>query len=256
MNDRMTAEKTEAIVLRVVSWSETSVIVTLFSREHGKISALAKGARRPKSPFEAALDLLCRCRIVFLPKSGDVLDLLTEAKLVRRFRNRSKRLLNLYAAYYVAELLRELTDHEDPVPLLYDLADETLRLLEENDCQADAVLLRFELQMLRMLGHQPSMGRCVGCDQLMSENAPIYFGVLVSGVLCERCVSGQRQVIRMTRECRDLYARMVDDAGTGLPVEAIPGSIRGECRGIIQRYLTVHFDRRWQLHRYLEDLAR
>lgn len=251
----MTAEKTDAIVLRVVSWSETSLIVTLLTRDFGKVSALAKGARRPKSPFEAALDLLCRCRIVFLPKSGDVLDLLTEAKLMRRFRNDSKRLRNLYAAYYVAELLRELIDHGQPQADVYHLADETLLKLEQ-DAQVDGVLLQFEMGLLRLLGHQPSMTRCVGCDTPLMEDGPVYFGMLVSGVLCDRCIAGQRQVIRMREESRKIFALLSEPSEWESGWLTIPDAVRGECRAIIQRYLTVHFDRQWQLHRYLEDLAR
>ena len=82
----MSSEKATAIVIRTVEFSETSLVVTLFTREFGKIGALAKGARRLKGPFESALDLLALCRIVFLHKSSDALDLLTEAKLLRRFR--------------------------------------------------------------------------------------------------------------------------------------------------------------------------
>ena len=92
----MSSEKATAIVLRVVEFSETSSIVTLFTREFGKVRGLAKGARRPKGPFESALDLLALCRIVFLRKSSDALDLLTEAKLERRFRPPGGDLSNLY----------------------------------------------------------------------------------------------------------------------------------------------------------------
>ncbi|MFM7928683.1 MAG: DNA repair protein RecO, partial [Pirellula sp.] len=83
----MSLEKTDAIVLKTVEWSETSLVVTLFTRDFGKISAIAKGARRLKSPFESALDLLSLSSVVFLKKSGESLDLLTEAKLLRRFRS-------------------------------------------------------------------------------------------------------------------------------------------------------------------------
>ena len=85
-SSNMPSEKTLAIVLRVIDFSESSCVVHLFTRDFGKIGGLAKGARRPKSPFEAALDLLAVCRIVFLHKSSESLDLLTEAKLERRFR--------------------------------------------------------------------------------------------------------------------------------------------------------------------------
>src|SRR5512136_1526288 len=109
----MTTEKTSAIVLRVVDFSETSCVVTLFTEGFGRIGVLAKGARRPKGPFDSALDLLAVCRIVFIDKSADALDLLTEARLERRFRSASRDLSRLYAGYYVAELLLELTDLGD-----------------------------------------------------------------------------------------------------------------------------------------------
>ena len=109
----MPLEKTQAIVLRVIEFSESSCVVTLFTRDFGKVGALAKGARRPKSAFDSALDLLSVCRIVFLPKSSEALDLLTEARLERRFRLAGRSLPCLYAGYYVAELLNELThEHE------------------------------------------------------------------------------------------------------------------------------------------------
>ncbi len=63
----MPAEQTDALVLRLIPWSETSFIASIYTREFGKLSVLAKGARRPKSPFEAALDLLSICRVVFIP---------------------------------------------------------------------------------------------------------------------------------------------------------------------------------------------
>src|SRR4029079_2814514 len=95
--------------------------ISLFTEKFGKISALAKGARRPKGPFESALDLLAVVRIVFLHKSSDALDLLTEAKLERSFRAADRDLSRLYAGYYVAELLTELTDAGDPHPDLFSV---------------------------------------------------------------------------------------------------------------------------------------
>ncbi|NIP85675.1 MAG: DNA repair protein RecO, partial [Planctomycetales bacterium] len=155
----MAAEKATAIVLRLIEFSETSSVVTFFTREFGKLGALAKGARRPKNPFDSALDVLSLCRIVFLRKSSGGLDLLTEAKLQRRFRPPGRELAPLYAGYYIAELLGELTDEYDPHPLLFDAADVSLSSLAEGREVASRVL-RFELTALRLLGHLPSLTRC------------------------------------------------------------------------------------------------
>src|SRR5215472_4176011 len=116
----MAAEKALALVLRTTDWSETSRIATLWTREFGKVRALAKGGRRLKSNFENALDLLTLCSIVFLRKSSGGLDLLTEAQVIQRFGRLRTDLAALYAAYYIAELLADWTQEFDPHPALFD----------------------------------------------------------------------------------------------------------------------------------------
>lgn len=126
----MATEKALALVVRGTDWSETSRITTLFTREFGKIRALAKGGRRLKSSFDVAFDLLTVCRIVFIRKSSGGLDLLTEAQLAERFPIFRHDLKSLYAGYYIAELLAEGTQEYDPHPDLFDAAVATLRGLD------------------------------------------------------------------------------------------------------------------------------
>ncbi len=129
----MAAEKTVGIILRVTEFSETSCIASVLTRDFGTQSVIAKGARRPKSPFESSLDLLAVSRIVFIPKPGGALGILTEAKLVQRFRNRRRQMSWLYAAYYVVELLRLLTEEGDSNPELFDLSLAVLRMIDPPD---------------------------------------------------------------------------------------------------------------------------
>ena len=95
----MSTEKALALVLRTTDWSESSRIATLWTRELGKVRALAKGGRRLRSNFESALDLLTLCSIVLLRKASGGLDLLTEARVERRFPRLRDDLAALYAAY-------------------------------------------------------------------------------------------------------------------------------------------------------------
>ncbi|MFP6648390.1 MAG: DNA repair protein RecO [Pirellulaceae bacterium] len=178
----MALQKTDAIVIRLVDFSETSCVVTLFSRDYGKIASLAKGARRLKGPFDSALDLLTVCRIVFLHKSSDALDILTEAKMVRRFRSAATSLPHLYAAYYVAELLDALTDDGDPHEELFEAALSAITALD-GLADVGATVVRFELAALRILGHLPSVDFCTGCGVEMTGNGRVAFGQLSGGVL-------------------------------------------------------------------------
>ncbi len=246
----MSAEKALGIVLRVVDFSETSCIATIFTREFGKISGLAKGARRPKGPFESALDLLALVRLVFLRKSSDALDLLTEAKLERRFRAAALSLARLYAGYYVAELLDALTDDDDPHPELFDAAEYSLRALETAAPTA-RVVLRFELAALSWLGHWPSLEACVECGAAVSGAERVSFALLGGGVLCSRCRPGKRQVVSLSAAAMQLLLREAASVEDGWEPRAA-----GELRGLINSYLTHLLGHRLKMHAYMETIWR
>lgn len=250
----MSSEKADALVLRVVDFSETSAVVTLFSREFGKVRALAKGARRPKGPFESSLDLLALCRIVFLHKSSDALDLLTEARLQRRFRPPGRDLASLYAGYYVAELLNELTDDYDPHPELFDAAESTLAELSAGGTIAPLVL-RFELTALRLLGHLPELELCVECGARVEPvEGRVAFGQLAGGALCSRCKIGKRKVAAVSTEA---LAALRDFArpGEAWRERAIDRRARGEARGVLNQYLSDLVGHKLKMHQYLGTLG-
>lgn len=249
----MPAEKTTAIVLKVIEFSETSAVVTLFTRDFGKVAALAKGARRPKGPFESALDLLASVRILLLRKSSDALDLLTEAKLERRFRQASRDLSRLYAGFYVAELLLELTDAGDPHPELYAAAEEALLALESAAPLA-GVVLRFELAALQTLGHMPELDLCVGCGTPIAAGGRVAFGQLAGGVLCARCRSGQRQVVSISGPCLAELRRFAAGVETQEQL-AIEPKVRGELRGVLSHYFMHLVGHKLRMYEYLAALA-
>jgi DNA repair protein RecO (recombination protein O) len=281
----MSSEKALALVTRVVEFSETSSVVTLFTREFGKIHALAKGSRRPKGPFESALDLLGLCRIVFLAKSSDALDLLTEAKLERRFRAATRNLSRLYAGYYVAELLNELTHDRDPHPELFDAACDTLLALGTGTQDVVALTLRFEVMALRVLGHLPALDACVECGRQVNGDGRVAFGMLAGGVLCARCRPGKKQVVSLSSGARDWLRRMAetelpesadtsvadsgvadisvadvsvaDRNGTDVSVSEVglERRIAGELRGVLNQYLSHVLGHKPRMHSYLAMLC-
>jgi DNA repair protein RecO (recombination protein O) len=186
------AEKAEGLILRVTDFSESSRIVVWFTREFGRISTLAKGGRRLKGPFESALDLLAQCQIVFLRKSSSTLDLLTEARLVGRFRPPEKELSCLYAGYYLAELLLNLTEDYDPHPGLYESARLALTDFA-NSAKLPLAVLRWEWRVLDEIGQRPELEVCVGCGALLTEDR--VFGVWISqgGLICAECQREDQQ---------------------------------------------------------------
>lgn len=183
----MSTEKADSIVIRQADFSESSRVVTLFSKEFGKLAVLAKGAKRLKGPFDAALDLLSECRIVFIRKSSGALGILTQAQLVRRFSPVPNSLNSLYGGYYVADLLCCLTEDFDPDPELYDLSVKTLARLSDPKSDYNSVIVQFEVGVLCRLGLFPNLECCSVCGDPIATTAKFAHWVSQGGLLCSEC---------------------------------------------------------------------
>jgi len=194
------AIRTLALVVRTVEVFETSLVATLFTRELGKVAVLAKGGRRLKSSFQGGLDLLGVSDIVMFPKASESLDLLGESAPVERFASLRRDLAALYAGYYIAELLTDLTDLHDPHPKLFDAARITLRHLGDAELRPRRVV-RFELACLREVGLLPSLDRCAQCGvDMRPRGGAVSFGLSSGGVLCDACRPGQPHVVALSGE--------------------------------------------------------
>ncbi len=247
----MVAERALAIVVRGTDWSETSRITTLFTREFGKVRALAKGGRRLKSNFDIAFDLLTVCQIVFIRKSHGGLDLLTEARLEEQFPVLRQNLPALYAGYYVAELLADGTQDYDPHPPLFDAALETLRGLGgvEPLAKPQAAVSAFELVWLQELGYSPRLDACAGCGvERLNPNAAALFSPSSGGVLCPEC--GPTVPDRHGASGPALVA--IRALGEGADVPELPAAVRGEVRHLLGQTVSCVLGRRPRMLNYVD----
>lgn len=134
-------------MLHASAWRETSLIVQIFTRDHGNVAMVAKGAKRPYSALRSVLAAF-QPLIVSWTGAGEV-KTLTRAELagIRRLGGRS-----LMSAWYMNELLLRLLPREDPHPVLYDAYDAALVALEQGGSAASA-LRRFEWTLLEETGY-------------------------------------------------------------------------------------------------------
>ena len=233
----MTADKTHAIVIRAVPFGETSAVVTLFTREFGKLRGLAKGAWRPKSAFDGALDLLSIAQVLVLRKSSDQLDVLTEARLDRRFRVGDS-VAAVRAAMQIAELLDVLTADADPQPELFDAAEATIAALSDwggPDAPVRALLIRMELATLRITGHAPALDACAECGVALPEAGRTAFGMLDGGTLCPRCRPGRRSVVSVSSDALAALRRLATDDDAWRTID-LSERVAGELRAIMNTY--------------------
>ena len=128
-------------------------------------------------------------------------------------------------------------------------------LIELDDaCDVASMVLRFEMIALQEVGHLPSFYRCVGCGDELPAEGRIAFGQLAGGVLCGECRAGQRQVVSVSSGVIRAFRCFADPSDSWRRMELDRG-LRGELRGVLNRYLANLLGKQPRMHRYLGVFA-
>ena len=151
--------RTEAVVLRSLDYGETSQIVTLFTREKGKLGVMAKGARRPKSSFGATLQPMAYTQVVFYYKPTRTLQTLSESSHVESFHRLRRDLTSITMGLRIVELVDALMEEEDPQPEAFALLVRVLRRLNAREARATNLWPYAQLRLAQILGVAPAVER-------------------------------------------------------------------------------------------------
>lgn len=179
--------RTEAIALGRTDYSNSSQIITFYTRDYGKMHTLAKGFKRSSGRYSSkAVDLLTYYQILFIKKEHSSLHTLTEAVLQNNYPTLRNDLDKYYRASCMAELVKEFTEENDPCEPLFDIFINTLDGISTGT-NTTIRLLAFEIKMLKVLGYLPEWGRCVNCKTGIREMTEVHFNAKEGGVLCKRC---------------------------------------------------------------------
>jgi DNA repair protein RecO (recombination protein O) len=184
-------QKVEGIVIRTTDYGEANKILTLYTRELGKIGVMARGAKRPKSRLSSISQLFTHGQYVFQKTTG--LGVLNQGEMVQSFRDlREDIFLTAYGAYIV-ELLDKLTDQHDINPYLYELLFQTLKYMDEG-FDYEILTRIFEVKMLRVAGIGLNVDGCSHCGASEGEFS---FSVKEGGFLCHRCFHVDERTIKI-----------------------------------------------------------
>jgi len=189
----MPLEKTEAVILKMYNWSESSRTVELFTRDYGKIALVDKGGRRFTSK-RGRLVPFARLEITFYrSEKATTGGYVSETELVELFALEKEGTMGRLAyASAACELLHRLVSDEQPQPPLYSFFVEFLKQVENVDKRSlSPLFLAFFLRLLSMLGYHPSLASCVGCgrvvDAPVTGTEEVLFCPERGGTVCSAC---------------------------------------------------------------------
>jgi len=190
--------KDEAICIRAVDYSETSQIVTFFTRATGKLGAIAKGSKRPKSAFDGPIEVFSYGKIVVSVPDREKLATLTEFEQSLNFSHLADDLFALNCSFFAAELINLLTNEYDPHPGLFDSFLQFLKNASEHRATLSLLIL-FQLALLKEVGLQPVLNACVNCKTRYETGwSEVYFSSSANGLICRDCQGSFPDKIRLT----------------------------------------------------------
>jgi DNA repair protein RecO (recombination protein O) len=179
--------KTEAVVLRSIRYGEADRVLHLYSRERGRVGAIAKGVRRVKSRFGGRLEPLFRVQLIAHEGRGELVTV-TSAETVNAHPGLRERRASLERATQACDAVLRLLDSQEPNPAAYNLLCHELQLLDREPAAATrAQALAFRLKLLLAAGFAPELAGCAACGEREHLGA---FSASAGGVVCPGCEAG------------------------------------------------------------------
>ena len=176
---------TQAIVLQRVDWRESDRILTLFSPEAGRVDALCRGCRKPKSPLLAAAELFTLGEYVLF--SGKGKEYVQSCQVIEGFYPLRLDYPRLAAAALMGSACLKVIQPEEPMGHLFILLARSLKRLAYEDTPLEAVTSAFLLHFVTLQGVKPRLNHCVRCGKTMGEQEGGFLMPDEDGICCAGC---------------------------------------------------------------------
>ncbi len=256
----MPALKTEALLLRSVDFGESDRIVHLLTADAGRLTAIAKGARRSRRRFPGTLDVFNHLAIGARAKPRASMAFLENARLLDPFLG----LRSDPGRYALASFLTEMLDRLSPEGIggaeaegLFAYATESLGLLERVQ-PTPALRLILELRGFDALGLRPELGRCVRCGRVPGDRVAhehrVNFHVPDGGIVCSACALRLEGLVNLELgTLRVLKAGLSSDAASLAQIE-LSGEALAEAARLVFRFQRFHVGLELRSERFLEEI--
>jgi len=192
---------TPAILLRRLDYGDFDLILTFLSLERGKISLIAKSAKKSTKRFAGILELFSLMEAVASTGKGRGLPVLQEATLISPFSTIRNDIRKTAYASYWCELLNKWVEENQKQTALYYLLKHALSQLDGGASPAAEISIFFQMRLLNLTGHDPSLRQCGRCRENLEtiQSNQVVFDIAKGAILCDECTSGAGGRIRLSK---------------------------------------------------------
>ncbi len=188
----MTLIKTEALILKNIAFKESSSILQLFTKDYGRVSVIAKGAKRFKSQFRGYLEPLNHLSVIYVHKPTRDIQILTNVEIIHTF---IPNINNIEASTYataILELITKIIHTNEEQESLFQLTLDSLNFIDNNLKNCQTGFIYFLLQAINLLGFKLNLTLCPICSNLIKDG---YYSSFHYELICDQCMqSGDIQI--------------------------------------------------------------
>lgn len=224
--------KDEGVVLKTIKLGEADRIVTLFTRDNGKVRAVAKGIRKTKSRFGGRLEPFTRAHLMIY--KGRNLDTITSVDVVDSFDSVRKDYLRLTSAAALVEVVEKIIPDRERLVPVYKLLLDGLEALAIQPLPT--IVPAFLVKLLSLSGYHPQLSNCAGCGRMDALEG---FSPGLGGAVCEECWREDRDAQRLAPDRIALMGLLL---GSEFGTTADAGAVL-ELTQVLRRYTEYHLER-------------
>ncbi|MDO8535441.1 MAG: DNA repair protein RecO [Candidatus Omnitrophota bacterium] len=250
----MPIQKSEAIVLRRQDLRETSLILTFYTKDFGKVKGILRGVRGARGQYGGgSYEILSHDEIVFYDRKKSDIFTTSQCDLIEFFNPIRQSLEKLAYAAYMAELLDSVTTLSDKNEEVFNLLLNSLRLLCGDTSSRRAARI-FEIKLLSLLGLMPTLESCANCGKSVDSSAK--FSVAQGGLICVNCLTSDvnaHTIMQGTIKFIEHIRALPFDKVARVKVANTVGR---ELESTLRKFLDFHIERRMKSMQFLKEISK
>lgn len=244
--------KTKGLIIKEVNIGEADKIVTIFSKARGKISALAKGARRPRSKLVAGSQFLCYCDYVLF--SGKEMYSINTSEVIEPFYEIRNNLTRLTYAVHFIDIISDVIQENQPSGRVLQLLLNSLHMLAKTDREPELIARIFELRLLSIMGYAPFVKSCIICGKNDMDN--VSFSFKKCGFICgeEKCISNDIYAFELSSGAVKAIRHIIHSRFEELFSFRLSANVLQELEKINKRYMRERLEKDYNKLDFLKNL--
>ena len=247
---------TQAIVLRTWPFGESDKIVSFLTESHGKLTGIAKGAKRSRKRFVNSLEPFSLVNLRFQDRVHNSLVFVVAADLVFGFKDLLASLEKISFASYLVEITDGLIGEREENRLVFQHLKDGLAQIDEQPTSL-TFLVSFELKLLKLTGYQPLLDSCRRCGRERRYGCETrwHFSPKDGGILCESCSRLRKEIFSLSAVTLEMLTHLQQEKSMSVSYDSPSTKVLKEMRSLLVRFIEFHMEREIKSAAFLRQLC-